>query len=126
MTDRPPRAVSQDLAALLKVLAEPNRLLIIDLLMKGVQCNCEIGRNLQMAANLVSHHLNVLRQAGWVNVERDPSDARWLYYSVNRDKLDELHSMIDTFFDPNRIQPRRPDCGPEEALVQIPDTVEHP
>jgi DNA-binding transcriptional ArsR family regulator len=31
------------LADLLKVLAEPKRLLILNLLMEGVQCNCELG-----------------------------------------------------------------------------------
>ena len=37
------------LAEKLKVLAEPNRLLIFNLLMEGVQCNCELGGNLQLS-----------------------------------------------------------------------------
>ena len=68
------------LAESLKVLAEPKRLQILNLLMSGVQCNCELGEHLQMAPNLISHHLRVLRQAGLVDVERDTLDARWLYY----------------------------------------------
>jgi ArsR family transcriptional regulator len=117
--DRDPGTAIEGLAPLLKILAEPNRLLILNLLMQGVQCNCEIGQNLQMAPNLVSHHMNVLRQAGWVTVERDTTDARWVYFSINRDKLHELHELIQLFFDPARIQSRRPDCGPESALIQI-------
>jgi len=114
-----PTTIIEDLAALLKILAEPNRLLILDLLIQGIQCNCEIGRNLQMAPNLVSHHMNVLRQAGLVNVERDATDARWIYFSINRDKLNELHKLMELFFDPGRIQSRRPDCGPESTLLDI-------
>jgi ArsR family transcriptional regulator, arsenate/arsenite/antimonite-responsive transcriptional repressor len=103
----------QRLAERLKVLAEPNRLLIFNLLMEGVQCNCELGDHLQMAPNLISHHLSVLRQAGLVDVERDAVDARWVYYSVNRAALDELNASFETFFNPKRIQPRCSTCGPQ-------------
>ncbi len=109
------------LAATLKVLAEPNRLLIFNLLMGGVQCNCELGEALQMAPNLISHHLSILRQAGLVEVERDAVDARWMYYSVNRATLAELNATFGVFFDPARIQPRRPACGPQSTLVRVRD-----
>jgi ArsR family transcriptional regulator len=106
----------ETLASRLKVLAEPKRLLIINMLMEGVQCNCELGDALQMAPNLISHHLSKLREVGLVNVERDPLDSRWVYYSVNRAALDELTTAFGAFFDPARIQPRRLTCGPQ-ALV---------
>ena len=82
--DLAPPTNLQQLADWLKVLAEPKRLLILHLLMEGVQCNCELGERLEMAPNLISHHLSVLRQAGLVDVERDALDARWIYYSINR------------------------------------------
>src|SRR5512141_2605952 len=94
---RPPTNL-QALAERLKVLAEPKRLLILHFLMEGVQCNCELGDALQMAPNLISHHLRVLRDAGLVNVERDALDARWIYYSVNRSALEELNAMFGVFF----------------------------
>ena len=103
----------------LKVLAEPKRLLILNLLMEGVQCNCELGDTLQMAPNLISHHLSVLRQSGLVDVERDPINSRWVYYSVNLTALDELISTFGAFFDPGRIQPRRLTCGPQ-SLISAP------
>jgi len=103
----------ETLAERLKVLAEPKRLLIFNLLMDGVQCNCELGSALQMAPNLISHHLSKLREVGLVDVERDAIDSRWVYYSVNRAALDELNSAFGAFFDPARIQPRRLTCGPQ-------------
>ena len=111
----------QALADLLKVLAEPKRLLILDLLMQGVQCNCELGEALQMAPNLISHHLSVLRQAGLVHIERDALDARWIYYSIDRRALDELNATFGQFFDPARIKSRRPTCGPQGALIPVGD-----
>lgn len=106
----------QTLAERLKVLAEPKRLRLFDQIIQGVQCNCELGDALGMAPNLISHHLGVLREAGLVEVERDALDARWVYYSVNRQALDELNAAFGAFFDPGRIQPRRLTCGPQ-ALV---------
>ena len=104
----------------LKVLAEPKRLLIFNLLMEGVQCNCELGDFLEIPPNLISHHLSKLRAAGLVEVERDAVDSRWIYYSINRAALDELNSAFGTFFDPTRIKPRRTTCGPKN-LISIPE-----
>jgi ArsR family transcriptional regulator len=118
--DRPPADLDK-LSGFLKVLADPKRLLIIHLLMEGVQCNCELGEVLDMAPNLISHHLRVLRKAGLVDTERDPNDARWIYYSLNRQALAELNRVFGTFFDPARIKPRRPTCGPQEAFVAVDD-----
>lgn len=109
----------ENLAKRLKMLADPNRLRIIHLLMEGVHCNCELGEALDMAPNLISHHLRVLRQAGLVETQRDTLDARWVYYSLNRDALEDLNQVFGDFFDPARIKPRRPTCGPEGALVPL-------
>ena len=110
---------SEQLARWLKVLAEPRRLQILNLLMEGVQCNCELGDHLDMAPNLISHHLSVLRQAGLVEVERDAVDARWVYYSIRREALDTLNASFGAFFNPARIQPRRPTCGPQSGVVPV-------
>ncbi len=107
----------QKLANWLKVLAEPRRLLILHHLMEGVQCNCELGEHLQMAPNLISHHLRVMKEAGLVNVERDAVDARWVYYSINEDALRHINTAFGGFFDPVRIKPRRLTCGPQNAMV---------
>ena len=112
-------ANSLQLSIWLKVLAEPKRLLIFNLLMEGVQCNCELGEALQMAPNLISHHLGKLRDAELVVVERDALDARWVYYSINRTVLDQLHTTFRTFFNPERIQPRHPACGPQGSIVPL-------
>jgi ArsR family transcriptional regulator, arsenate/arsenite/antimonite-responsive transcriptional repressor len=111
----------QSFANRLKVLAEPKRLLILNLLMEGVQCNCELGEALNMPANLISHHLRILRKAGLVEVERDALDARWVYYSIHREALEELNEALGIFFDPARIKPRQPNCGPQGSFVRLSD-----
>ncbi len=105
----------------LKVIADPKRLRIINLLMEGIQCNCEIGDRLGMPRNLISHHLGILREAGLVNLERDHADARWVYYSINPAALAQLHTLFDAVLDPARIQPRQPSCGPQTSLIELID-----
>jgi ArsR family transcriptional regulator, arsenate/arsenite/antimonite-responsive transcriptional repressor len=121
MTIASPPTHTERLAQQLKLLANPKRLQIIHLLMEGVQCNCELGEALDMAPNLISHHLGLLRDAGLIDVERDAMDARWLYYSLNGDALAELNAAYAAFFDPARIKPRRPTCGPQSSLVSLAD-----
>lgn len=119
MTITPPPADVDALAQQLKLLANPKRLQLIHLLMEGVQCNCELGDALDMAPNLISHHLGLLRDAGLVDVERDAVDARWLYYSINEEALAQLNAAYGTFFNLERIKPRRPTCGPGSSVVSI-------
>lgn len=119
MAISPPPADVDALAQQLKLLANPKRLQLIHLLMEGVQCNCELGDALDMAPNLISHHLGLLRDAGLVDVERDAVDARWLYYSINEEALAQLNATYGVFFNPERIKPRRPTCGPGSSVVSI-------
>lgn len=98
------------LAAWLKVVGDATRLRIFDLLIGGTQCNCELGAALNLAPNLISHHLSVLRRAGLVTAERHPTDARWVYYTVDRAALDELQRAFGSFFDVARLQERDPFC----------------
>jgi ArsR family transcriptional regulator len=111
-----------DLSDRLKVLAEPKRLLIMQLLMEGIHCNCELGEVLNMTPSLISHHMRILRKAGLVDMERDLIDARWVYYLINEDALADLNHVFGKFFNPGRIKPRRPTCGPQGMILR-PDEI---
>ena len=108
-----PEAVSgQELAQILKALGDPTRLRVFNMLMEGVQCNCEIAERLELSLSLVSHHVHALLNVGLVQSERDPDDARWIYYSINKVALARLEAAMTHLLDANRIQPRVPECGP--------------
>jgi ArsR family transcriptional regulator len=102
------RELSLDaLAASLRVLADPNRLRIIDALLDGERCNCELGGSLGLPANLVSHHLRSLEQAGFVLARRDPDDARWIHYRVVAPQLDALLAAVGRRLKARPMAPRR-------------------
>jgi DNA-binding transcriptional ArsR family regulator len=106
---------SQELAQVLKALGDPSRLSIFNMLMEGVQCNCEIAERLGFSLSLISHHLRVLRKVGLVRSERDAQDARWIYYSIDRERLARLNAAMRHLLDVNRIQARLPSCGPRSC-----------
>ena len=66
-------------AAVLKLLAEENRLKILCILQSGGHCACRIVEYLGLPQNLVSHHLNKLRKAALVEGRKD---GVWIHYSL--------------------------------------------
>ena len=109
----------QRATAIFKALADPNRLRILDTLMRGVSCNGELNDQLGLPPNLLSHHLRVLRKAGLITSRRDVVDGRWIYYAVDLREIERWRHWFSDFLDPARVQPRCL-CGPEgeqEILV---------
>lgn len=105
-----------ELTAVLKALAEPNRMRIFAELMQGDSCNCELQERLGLAPNLLSHHFRILEKAGLVHSRRDRLDGRWIYYSVDRAVAARWRAWFNHFLDPARIQ-ERVVCGPEGQIV---------
>lgn len=106
-----------EVMAVLKALAEPNRLRIFAELMRGDSCNCELKDRLGLPSNLLSHHLRALSEAGLVTTRRDALDGRWIYYSVDRRAAARYQAWFSELLDPARIQERLV-CGPEGQLQQ--------
>ena len=107
-----------EIISVLKALSEPNRLRIFAELMNGDSCNNELQDNLNLAPNLLSHHLRVLSKAGLVSSRRDQIDGRWIYYSVDRAAAAQWQNWFSQFLDPSRIQ-QRTVCGPEGQTVAL-------
>lgn len=117
--DKEPIIDLTEVSQWLKVLCEPNRLMLLDAIISGVQCNCDLGESLGMAPNLISHHLSVMREAGLIDSERDQTDARWIYYTVNPKALESIQRLLSAFLDPTRIQPLSNSCRPRQACGHI-------
>jgi len=109
----------EQIAAVLKAMADPNRLQIMDVIMEGETCNCELIDRLGLSANLLSHHLRVLKKAGLVSSRRDELDGRWIYYRMDKDAVARWHQWCGQLLDPNRIQARKKLCGPEGQLIPV-------
>ena len=51
----------------------------------------EIYVKLRLEQSVASQHLAILRKAGYVLTVRD---GKFIYYSVNYDRLDQVHSVV--------------------------------
>jgi ArsR family transcriptional regulator, arsenate/arsenite/antimonite-responsive transcriptional repressor len=67
-----------DLSEILKALADPNRLRILNLLHEMTLCVCDLEAILGLNQSNLSRHLSRLRQAGIVRAEKK---ALFTYYS---------------------------------------------
>ncbi len=97
-----------------KILADPTRFSIFDLLMTGNHCHCEIAEELNLSLSLVSHHLRVLVEGGLITAIRDERDARWVHYYINQEALAGFRLEFTRLTDPARIQARTSDCPPQQ------------
>ena len=74
--------------SLFKALNDPIRRKILELLKKkGDMSAGEIAEQFDISKPSISHHLDLLKQAGLVEVMRD---GQFLYYSLNTTIIDEL------------------------------------
>ncbi len=64
---------------LLKIIAHPTRLAVLDILRDGEQCVCHMEAMLDIRQSTISQQLMILREAGLVEVRRDGNN---MYYRV--------------------------------------------
>ncbi len=78
---------------ILKALADPVRIRIIELLKSEQLCVCHLSQELGLAQPLVSHHLKVLKEAGLINPNRY---RYWTYYCLDTQVISEIYFIFGT------------------------------
>jgi ArsR family transcriptional regulator len=85
-----PQAEAENLAALLKAVAEPTRLRLLSLVAAhdgGEACVCDLTEPVGLSQPTVSHHLKILVDAGLLTREKR---GVWAYYRLVPDRLDDI------------------------------------
>ena len=86
LSELPDEDEIQKNADIIKALGDPTRLKIIYLLKYGELCVCEIMTVLDKPQPTVSHHLNLLKNAGILKWRKD---GVWIHYKLSNQKLPE-------------------------------------
>lgn len=87
-------ARAAEAVSLLAVVADPVRHRILSrLAVEGTLCVCNLQGDPDIAANLLSYHLKVLKDAGLVTSARR---GRWVDYTIADDALVRLRNAIPT------------------------------
>jgi ArsR family transcriptional regulator, arsenate/arsenite/antimonite-responsive transcriptional repressor len=98
------RATDPDVR-LLQAAADPTRLAILRQLaaVEGV-CACDFSDCCDVAQPTVSHHLKVLREAGWVRSERR---ASFIYYYLRPEAVERFGALAGEFAPAFGLPPAR-------------------
>jgi ArsR family transcriptional regulator len=76
---------------LLQAAADPTRLAILTQLSSdGSVCACDFTACCAVHQPTVSHHLRVLREAGWVSAERQGTS---IYYAIRPEAIDRFREI---------------------------------
>lgn len=70
-----------------KAISDPTRLKILYLLQDGELCACEIIMALEKPQSTISHHLNVLKTAGFIKGRKE---GVWIHYKLVNPKIVDL------------------------------------
>lgn len=81
----------QELATILKVLSDPSRLEIIDLLSCGELCACDLLEHFQFSQPTLSHHMKSLVDNELVIVKKDGNKHM---YQLNHSILDDVNKNL--------------------------------
>lgn len=83
-------------AVMFKALSDPNRLVIVDYLLDGEVCACKILDQLKITQSTLSYHMKMLCESNLVSARKE---GKWMHYSLNKEKMDELQALLYQFSD---------------------------
>jgi len=81
-------------AEFLKVISEENRLKILCLLKENEKCVCDIWQYLDLAQNLTSHHLKVLKDFGLVSSRQE---GLKVIYSIRKNTINKYSKLLNNY-----------------------------
>jgi ArsR family transcriptional regulator len=95
-TTAAPGSIAEPLAPdqvqrLLRALAEPIRLQVVQALRHGERCVCDLTSDLDLAQSKLSFHLKVLKEAGLIRARQE---GRWIYYRLEPSALLPLRDWL--------------------------------
>ena len=70
----------QDLIRAMKALSDETRLRILNVLLEGERCVCEVMQALDISQSRASRNLGILQNAGFLKARRN---GAWMFYSVD-------------------------------------------
>jgi ArsR family transcriptional regulator len=101
---------------LLQAAADPTRLSILrQLSTEGPVCACDFTACCEVSQPTVSHHLKVLREAGWISGERR---GTWIWYSLRPEAVGRFRRLAGEI-EPTASRPAASLSGSARRLAVI-------
>jgi DNA-binding transcriptional ArsR family regulator len=103
-----PAASLAELTPFFKAFCNGTRARIIEQLLAGEVCVCEITAHVKMSQPLISHHLAILRDTGFVRLRGEGART---YYSIDWQQFDEKMSAFTDLVHALRREDAEPSCA---------------
>ena len=87
--------MAHDVVRFLPALADPTRQRVVELLADGARRAGELAEAAGTSAPVMSRHLRILLEAGFVADERVPADARVRVFHLRREPILALQAWLD-------------------------------
>mgnify|MGYP001439540003 FL=1 len=85
----------ESVAKKLKVISDPKRLKIIDILSCDELCACQLLEKFDISQPTLSHDMRKLEEVGLVTSRREGKNT---YYSLDKASLDEIEESLGLIF----------------------------
>lgn len=78
-------------ARIFKVMSDPKRLKIIDMLSEGELCACKILEEFHITQPTLSHDMKLMCDLGIVKARKE---GKWMQYSLDLDVMNEVYKTV--------------------------------
>ena len=104
-------------ARIFKVMSDPKRLKIIDMLSGGELCACKILEEFHITQPTLSHDMKLMCDLGIVKARKE---GKWMQYSLDLDVMNEVYKTVGRLMIPyiSRLFKRQKGVSPNEYVTK--------
>ena len=88
-------------ARIFKVMSDPKRLKIIDMLSGGELCACKILEEFHITQPTLSHDMKLMCDLGIVKARKE---GKWMQYSLDLDVMNEVYKTVGRLMIPGNTE----------------------
>ena len=82
---------SDQFIGIMESLSDPIRVNIIELMMGGEICVCDIVKVTGLSQSKISYHIKILKDSGLIS---DRQEGRWVYYKLDLEVLSDIKNWM--------------------------------
>ena len=82
---------SAQFVGIMESLSDPIRINILELMMNGEICVCDIVKVTGLSQSKISYHIKILKDSGLIN---DRQEGRWVYYKLDLEVLSDIQNWM--------------------------------
>ena len=82
---------SAQFVGIMESLSDPIRINILELMMNGEICVCDIVKITGLSQSKISYHIKILKDSGLIT---DRQEGRWVYYKLDLEILSDIQNWM--------------------------------